>query len=124
MPQKSVFGLNENVAAALSYLFGAFSGVVVLILERDNKFVRFHALQSTLWFLFLYVIGSVLNFVLNVFTSIPLLGSVLGFFLNPVILVGWIILILTKLFLMIKAYNGATYKLPIVGDVVWGQIFK
>ncbi|MCL2604560.1 MAG: hypothetical protein FWD90_08785 [Defluviitaleaceae bacterium] len=124
MANKSIFGLNENIAAALSYLFGAFSGVVVLILERENKFVRFHALQSTLWFLFLYVAGAIISFVFNIIFSIPLLGWLLGIVLSPVFWIGGFILFATKLFLMYKAYTGTTFKMPILGDVVWGQIFK
>ncbi|MCL2204366.1 MAG: DUF4870 domain-containing protein [Defluviitaleaceae bacterium] len=120
MTNKSIFGLSENIAAALSYLFGAFSGVVVLILERENKFVRFHALQSTLFFLFLYVIGAILNFV----TSIPLLGWLLGLAINPLLVIGGVLMVLVALFLMLKAYEGTTFKIPILGEVVWGQIFK
>jgi uncharacterized membrane protein len=120
MPQKSIFGLNENFAAALSYLFGAFSGVVVLILERENKFVRFHALQSTLWFLFLYLTGAVLTFVVN----IPVLGWILGIIINPVLWIGGVVLFVSTVFLMYKAYEGTTFKLPVFGDVAWGQIFK
>ena len=117
---KSVFGLNENIAAALSYLLGPISGIFMLALGRESKFVRFHALQSTLWFLFLYVAGAIINFVF----SIPLLGTLLGIILSPVMWLGGLVLLLTKLFLMFKAYEGHTFKLPILGDVVWGQIFK
>ena len=39
-------GLDPAVAAALSYLAGPFSGVLVLLAERTNPFVRFHAWQS------------------------------------------------------------------------------
>jgi len=117
---KSVFGLPENLAAVLSYLFGAFSGVVVLILERENKFVRFHALQSTLWFLFLYVVIAIANFI----TNIPLLGTILGLALNPLVVILWIVMIISGLFLMLKAYEGTTYKLPFIGEVVSRQIFK
>jgi uncharacterized membrane protein len=118
--QKSVFGLPENIAAALSYLFGAFSGVVVLILERENKFVRFHALQSTLWFLFLYVALAVLRFVVR----IPILGWLLGIVVNPVIWIGGVVIFISAVFLILKAYEGKTFKLPIFGEVAWGQIFK
>jgi len=113
---KSVFGLTENLAAALSYLFGAFSGVVVLILERENKFVRFHALQSILWFLPLKIMAAVLN----LFSNIPFLGMLF----TPFVWLTWIVIILSGLFMMLKAYSGTTFKLPIVGNVAWAQIFK
>ena len=117
---KSIFGLNENIAAALSYVFGAFSGVVVLILERENKFVRFHALQSTLFFLFVKLLFGVLNFVVG----IPILGFFLGLLLNPVLWIGGLLVLLAWLFLMYQAYENKTFKLPVFGEVAWGQIFK
>jgi uncharacterized membrane protein len=120
MTQKSIFGLNENIAAALSYIFVAFSGVVVLILERENKFVRFHALQSTLFFLFIMVATAIVNFILR----IPILGWLLGIVLNPAMWLVGLATFLIALFLIVQALNGKTYKLPIFGEVAWGQIFK
>lgn len=119
---KSIFGLTENIVAALSYIFGPFSGIVVLILERENKFVRFHALQSTLWFMFLMIAGWMLNLILNIFGGIPILGWGLALIISPVVWLGGILYMASKIWLIIKAYQNATYKLPIIGDVVWNQI--
>ena len=124
MTNKSIFGLNENIAAALSYLFGAFSGVVVLILERENKFVRFHALQSTLFNLFIMIVSAVVNFVFGIVFRIPLLGSLLSFVLSPVFWIAGIAMFLLTVILMYQAFTNKTFKLPIFGDVAWGQIFK
>ncbi|MCL2188337.1 MAG: hypothetical protein FWC16_04655 [Defluviitaleaceae bacterium] len=117
---KSVFGLTENLAAALSYVVVFFSGVVVLILERENKFVRFHALQSTLFFLFYAIFVTVVNFIL----SIPFLGAVLGILVTPVMLLLGIVVFFVWLFLIFKAFQNETYKLPFFGDVAYSQIYK
>jgi len=117
---KSVFGLNENIAAALAYLLGPISGIFMLIAERENKFVRFHALQSTLWFLFLWIIFWVLGAV----TGIPFIGWLLRIVLWPVNWVWWLAFIGSKIFLMFRAASGAQFKLPFVGEVVWNQINK
>jgi len=117
---KSIFGLEENIAAALSYVFAFFSGIAVLIMERENKFVRFHALQSTLWFLFLMIINWVFRFVRDV----PFIGRVLGIAINPALAVIGIVSFISWAFLMYKAFKGENYKLPIIGDVVWAQINK
>ena len=117
---KSVFGLDENLVAALSYLFGPFSGIVVLVMERENKFVRFHALQSTLWFLFLMITGWVLGFI----TSIPILGTILGIVLNPILFFGGILAFAGMIYLILRAYQGSMFKLPVIGDVVWTQVNK
>ena len=117
---KSIFGLDENLAAALSYVLGPFSGIFVFIMERENKFVRFHALQSTLWFLMLYVAG----WVLGMITSLPLIGWVLGIVISPVVFFGTIIVFASKIFLILQAYNGKTFKIPIIGDVALAQVNK
>ena len=120
---KSIFGLDEKLVAALSYLLGPFSGIIVLVLERDNKFVRFHALQSTLWFLFVYVILWVISVVAGL-TGIPIIGLLVALVLWPIRWVVRTIMFLSKLFLMFKAGTGSEFKLPFVGDVAWNQVNK
>jgi len=126
--KQSIFGLNENVAAALSYIFGPISGLAALVLERENKFVRFHALQSTLWFLLLWVVNWCIGFVVRVIGGvlgiIPPLGWLFRLLTNPLGFIFMVVLVVSGLFLMFKAYKNETYKLPIIGDVVWTQINK
>lgn len=117
---KSIFGLEENVAAALSYVAGPISGIGALVLERENKFVRFHAMQSTLWFTFLLVVG----WVINIVTNVPLLGRIVGIFLTPILSIGTVLWVVSAIFLVIKAVSGDKFKLPVIGDVVWSQINK
>ena len=116
MTKKSIFGLDENIAGVLCYVLGFFSGIVVLILEKENKNVRFHALQSTIWFLFLFIA----RWVLGIIFKIPLIGLVAG-------LANWlvgIVLLVSWAYLIYQAYKGKTFKLPIIGDVVWAQVNK
>ena len=117
---KSVFGLSENIAAALSYLLGPISGIFMLVAERENKFVRFHALQSTLWFMFLWIIFWVIGLV----TGLPLIGWLLGIVLWPVGLLWRVAFIGSRIFLMFRAATGSPYKLPFVGEVAWNQVNK
>ena len=122
--QKSLFGLNENIAGALCYAFGPISGIVALVMERENKFVRFHALQSTIWFLFLLSSYWVLGLIRSILGVIPLIGGLFGLLLVPVLVVGNMVYWGSKIVLAYKAYEGKTYKIPVVGDVVWNQINK
>ena len=100
-PQKTVFGISENLAGLLCYVLGWITGLLFLFLEKENPFVRFHALQSLVTFLSLFVLSFLLVFipVINLFSLvlIPLLSLVL-----------WLLL-------MIKAYQGEKYKLPYIG---------
>jgi len=114
--KKSIFGLDENCVAALSYVGLFFTGIAALVLERENKFVRFHALQSTLWFIFL----SVLGWVFGILTGIPLLGLI---FTLAVRLTG-LLSFASMVYLAIMAYKNNMFKIPVIGEVVWNQINK
>ena len=115
---KSVFGLNENIAAALAYLLGPLSGLFLLVMERENKFVRFHALQSTLWFIFLWIIF----WVVAVVVGLPLIGWLLWLVTRPVMWIWHVVFVGSKLFLMFKAATGVEFKLPFVGDVAYSTV--
>ena len=112
---KASTGLDPNLAAALTYLFGFFTGILFLLIEEDSKFVRFHALQSTMLFLVIFAI-MILS---NVLWAVPLIGWLIGALFNillvPATLVLW-------LFLMFKAYSGEKFKLPIIGDLAEKKI--
>lgn len=102
--EKTSTGLDANVAAALTYLVGFVTGIIFLLVEKDNKFVRFHAMQSTLVFTGMVAIDILLQIV-------PLLGAlVVVFVLIPVSAILWLLL-------MYKAYQGEEYKLPLVGQM-------
>jgi len=105
---KTSMGLDENIAGLLCYVIGWITGIVFLVLEKENQFVRFHALQSILTFLPLFVIVWLLRW-------IPFVGWVLAGLVWILIFILWIIL-------MFKAYRGEKYKLPIVGDIAEKQI--
>jgi len=96
-------GMQPNLAGLLCYFLGWITGLVFYLLEKKNKFVRFHAMQS------LIVFGSlaIINIVLLV---IPVLGVLLSVLLSLLALVLWVLL-------MIKAYQGEYFKLPIAGDI-------
>jgi uncharacterized membrane protein len=101
--EKTSSGLDANVAAALSYLVGFVSGLIFLLVEKDNKFVRFHAMQSTLFFIGIVIIDVLLQ-------VIPILGAlVVIFLLIPLSAIVWLVM-------MYKAYQGEDYKLPLVGQ--------
>jgi uncharacterized membrane protein len=99
---KTSTGMQANVAALLSYLLGFITGIIFFVIEKENKFVRFHAMQSIVVFGALFVLSWVLGI------------TVVGIFLIPIVsvisLVLWILL-------MIKAYQGELFKLPVAGDI-------
>jgi uncharacterized membrane protein len=102
--EKTSTGFDANVAAALSYLVGFVTGIIFLLVEKDNRFVRFHAMQSTLLFAGIVLLDILLQIV-------PILGSlVVIFVVIPLSAVLWLLM-------MYKAYQGEEYKLPLVGQM-------
>jgi uncharacterized membrane protein len=99
----STTGLEPNVAALLCYVGGWISGIVFLVLEKKNQFVRFHAMQSIVTFGLLTIASVIAGL-------IPYVGSYLNTVVGILTLVLWIIL-------MIKAYQGELYKLPAAGNI-------
>jgi uncharacterized membrane protein len=95
--------LDENVAGLLCYVLGWISGLVFFLIEKKNKFVRFHAMQSIIVFGTLTVASIVLGW-------IPFIGFVIGWIIWILAFVLWIIL-------MIKAYQGEKFKLPWAGNL-------
>ncbi len=104
----SSMGMQPNVAAGLSYVLGWVTGLIFFLIEKQNRFVRFHAMQSILFFGGIQVIV----LILSVIGNIGFLG-LLTFFASSALeligLVGWIVL-------MINGFQGKYFKLPIVGD--------
>ena len=110
---KTELGIDENLEGALCYLFVWISGIVFYILEDDNKFVRFHAMQSILVFLPLTVLGVIMG---GFFGFGPWLGPG-WFFLFWLGTIIWIVVFFLWLILMLNAFKGKKYKVPIVGDI-------
>lgn len=100
---KSSLGIEANIAALLSYLLGFITGIIFYVLEKESKFVRFHAMQSIIVFGSLFVLGVLAQF-------LPFIGFVIITLLGIAEIILWIIL-------MIKAYKGEYFKLPIAGEL-------
>ncbi len=107
MAKNTVLGIDENIEALLCYVLGWLTGILFLVLEKENQFVRFHAMQSLVVFLGLFVLSFVLGW-------IPIIGF-LTVIIFPLGVVLWILL-------MIKAFQGEKYKLPWAGDFAEKQV--
>lgn len=96
-------GLSPSTAAGISYLFGFLSGVAMLVLEKENKFVRFHAMQSTAVFIFLFVVNVIVSI-------IPFLNVLLSPLISIIALIAWV-------YLMLNAFRGEKISLPVFGEI-------
>jgi len=112
---KTSIGMEANVAALLAYSVGWVTGLIFFLIEKENKFVRFHALQSIIMFGVLSLAGILLSVFFSFFMMIRLT------FVFPLfILVGkllWLAGVVLWILMMIKGYQGEKFKLPVIGDI-------
>jgi len=86
---------NDNIIAAVAYLLGFVSGIIIYLIEKDKpdkrRYVMFHAVQAIILGLVWFIIAFV-----------------------PII--GWLVIFITWVIMLYKAYSGEEYHLPVIGD--------
>ena len=124
---KTGTGLNANIAAAISYLW--IIGVIFFFLEKDNRFVRLHAMQSILFGVGYGALMTVLIILGMFFTFIgaaiaATAGEAAGALFSILIWLVWLLIWLVPVGLLVvliltavKAYQGKWSKIPIVGNL-------
>jgi uncharacterized membrane protein len=129
----SFMSLDSNVGAMLCYIanflccIGVILAIIFLVTEKENRFVKFHAVQS----LFLAGLQIVVGIVIGI------LGLILSLALNAFDMswMAWILILGLRFILLIvflilwimggiKAYGGQWYKLPIIGNFAWNTVNK
>jgi len=108
-------GLTPNVAGALSYFLGPITGVIFVLLDKNDRFVRFHAFQSILlsgaWIAF-WVAFDIVSIILGQIPLLGVLAVLFGLLLSVVLGLGGLVLWIA---LMVMAYQGKSPKLPVIG---------
>jgi uncharacterized membrane protein len=107
--KKSSTGLDSNIGGLLSYVLGWITGLILFLIEEKDEFVRFHAMQSIIFFGAITVVMIVFG-ILELIPYIGILFVILTSLVGLFAFVMWIIL-------MVKAYQGERFKLPIAGDL-------
>jgi uncharacterized membrane protein len=101
-------GLKKTTSGALAYVLGPITGIIFLVIDKD-PFVRFHAMQSTVVFIVLFVLQWILGITIILFPLSALIGIV-SFIL-------WLILIY-------KAWQGEQWEVPVLGKVAKNLLNK
>ncbi|HVS82758.1 MAG TPA: DUF4870 domain-containing protein [Pyrinomonadaceae bacterium] len=130
---KTSLGLDSNVGAMLCYIanlvccLGVILSIVFLVTEKENRFVKFHAVQS------LFLIGaqiaigivvSILGLVLKLALGMADLDLLAFFVILGLRLILLVIFLAIWIVAGIKAYGGQWYKLPAIGDFAWNIVNK
>ena len=120
-------GLDPKVAAALSYIW--IVGLIFFFIEKENKYIRFHALQSILFgiansiIMFVLAILATILTVVGIGTSAAIgggIGTIVGMLVWVMWLLFWLVamaLLIGLIFAAVKAYQGKMFKLPIIGNM-------
>ena len=107
-------GLDPHIAAMLAYLGWWITGVIVFVLEQENRYVRFHAMQAILAFGSLSAIGASLVAASLVTLFVSSEGfQVLMVAAQALLLAGFVAWVVC----LGKAYGGERWKLPLVGPI-------
>lgn len=118
MASASSESISDNLAGLLAYLF--VPAILFLVLDpyKKNKFIRFHSFQCLFFAAAWFVLWIILHIVGSVLWMIPVVGWMVVLVLFPLIhLLG----LLLGIFLMIKAFKGEKFKLPVLGDLAEKQ---
>jgi len=105
----------RQIVAAISYLLLFITGIAILLAEEDDKFIRFHAMQSVYGFGILAVIYILIAVIFSIIPLVGFIGDIFGFGVIIIAFVLWVVSI-------IKAFNGEIYKWPKIGKIVENKI--
>lgn len=120
----SSLDLDQNIASLLTYLGWFITGIIFIFIEKENKFVRFHAFQSTFTFAAILSIQIVLAIVAAIFALIPAIGWLIALLILIVQFVIGFATFALWIFLMVKAYGNNKVSLPFVGKMAEKQVNK
>ncbi len=124
--QQSSMGLAPNVAAALAYIW--IVGLIFFFIEKENRFIKFHGMQSVLYgalwfvvFIALMIVGFVLAVVGGVASAAAGDGGIISLLVWLISLVVWLIvpiLYVGGLILgAVKGFQGQAFKFPLIGNM-------
>jgi uncharacterized membrane protein len=120
-PSSRFTSLPPNIAAALACI-PLFGGLVFYILEKEDRFVRFYAMQSILFGAVCFVLLALFRALGEIAWSIPVASVILGplwSFLFAVMKLGLVVLMIIT---MVKAFSGVRWEIPVVGPIARKQV--
>jgi uncharacterized membrane protein len=110
-PSTTQSGLSENAAGGLAYVT-IIPAIIFLLVEPYNKssYIRFHSWQC----IFMAIAWIVVDVAIGIFARLMSFMGLLAFGLYPLVALAMLIL---WIMVLIKAFNGERFKLPIIGDL-------
>ena len=122
---KTALGWDQHVGALICYVgnfvcsFGLIYSIIVVVQDKTNKLVRFHAFQSILCSAAGMILGlvaavvGVIGGTIDGIMGFPLFSLLIGLVLLVVALIGFVLIIKAAL----SAYRGEMYRIPVIGNM-------
>ncbi|AKH98098.1 DUF4870 domain-containing protein [Halanaeroarchaeum sulfurireducens] len=121
-------GLEENLGAALAYVLGFLTGIIVFLLEQENDHVRFHAAQSMVVFGGIFVVSIILS-ILGGGLSTMMAGGAgsfvatgLSLILGLASMVLWLASLVLWVYLLVRTYQGSDPRIPVAAGIADGLV--
>jgi len=102
--KKSSTGMEPKIAVLLAYLFSWLGGLIIWLIEKENKFVKWNALQA----LILGIVEAIIVILMIIFGWIPFIGWLF-------VVIGWLALVailVAVIIAIVKAFSGETFRIP------------
>jgi len=117
-------GLTPNVGAGLSCVAGLITGIVFLVIEKKNGFVRFWAMQSTVVSAAFLLVSIVLGICNAVLSNVPVIGMLFALVLGLVSLVLTLAGLALWIAMMIQAFSGKEWRIPYAAKFAEQQLAR
>ncbi len=114
--KKSSTGMEPKIAILLAYLFGWLGGLIIWILEKENKFVKWNALQA----LILGILEAIIGILILIFGWIPIIGWIF-------VVIAWLAIIgilVLAIIAIVSGFQGKTYRIPMGISTLTDKYFK
>ncbi|PYS32716.1 MAG: hypothetical protein DMF75_11295 [Acidobacteria bacterium] len=130
---KTSLGLESNVGAMLCYIanflccIGVILAIIFLVTEKENRFVKFHAVQSLYLAAAQIAVGiliGILGLLLRLALDMADLALLAFFMILGLRLILVLIFAVFWIIAGVKAYGGQWYKLPVIGNFAWNTVNK
>jgi len=115
-------GLTPALAAGIACVGGFLTGVVFLVLEKRNAYVRFWAMQSTLFSGFWLLIAIVLTAVTAILAAMPLIGVLFALVMWLVFALLYLAGLLIWIWMLVQSFNGREWRMPFFGRMAEEQL--
>ena len=115
-------GIPPNVAAGLACLFPLIGGIVFLLLEKKNAFVRFYAMQSVFFGGASLAFSIALRLLRLIFGQIPVVGLIVTIFLGLIAFAFGIAWFVIYIITLVKSFSGTEWEIPYLGPLARKQL--